>query len=220
MRKLVSTWNRAGRRRWQRRAARLLASGVLVGGALTSQPASALWSPGGGVGTFSTLDLSVGVPIDIDGDTQIDLTLNMVSGYGGSTIYLTPSVVDEVNDLNNEVFSSSFEFVRPFALADDVLTAVANEDETIPAPVDVLLWDITHPAFQLGAVAGVLFEIPGGSPYVGYLDLEVSLTEFGELDGLVINETGFQPIPEPGTATLLLGTGLLGLALRRRARPI
>jgi hypothetical protein len=214
MRKLVSSPNRAQRRRWCRRAARLVAAGLLAGGALSSQPASAVWSPGGGAGSYDSFSLSGGVFIDIDGDEVDDLSLSLSSGYGGSILYLTPQIV---NSVNGEVFSQSSYFVASYIDADDVLDAITNGDPTIVAPGSAVLWDETYPVFQFGAIAGLLFEIPGGSPYVGYLDLAVAVTD-GVIDGVTIAETGFQPVPEPGTATLLLGGGLLGLAARRRSR--
>jgi hypothetical protein len=216
MRKLVSNPNRGQRRRapWRRRAARVLATALLASGALASQPASALWSPGGGTGTFGSFDLSSGVSIDIDGDTNADLSILLSSGYGGDVLSLTPAIV---NSVNGEVFASPGALVTAYSVADDVLDAVTNGDPTIVAPGSAVLWDSTHLDFQSGGIAGVLFEIPGGSPYVGYLALTVSVID-GAIDGLSIDETGFQPVPEPGTASLLLGAGLLGLAVRRRSR--
>ncbi len=66
-----------------------------------------------------------------------------------------------------------------------------------------MLWDKLDPFFDFqdsSAIAGALFEIPGGSPYVAYLDM-VGRMDFGG-DYVYIKESGYQLIPEPGTASL------------------
>ena len=222
LRKSARAQNRGLRRRlarYRRRALRTLAAALIAGGTFAAaQAANAQaaigWDPGIGPATYTAAQLGAGVDIDIDGDGNDDL--NLWDPYGGE-ILLTPLTV---NLINNEVFTDGSQIaVMDFADPAEVLAALANGDTTVVAPGNAVLWsDGSLTAFQNpGAIAGLLFERPGGSPYVAYLDIAV-VVDFG-LDYLYIAESGYQLIPEPGTALLgaggLLGLGLLG---RRRAQ--
>jgi hypothetical protein len=219
----MRTHNRRFRRRlasYRRRVARTLAAALIAGGALaaaqTAGAAAIGWDPGIGSVSYDIAALETGVEVDIDGDGFADFALDgSACGYGCSYIELTPLTV---NSINNEVFTDGSQIaVRDFANPDDVLAAALGGDTTSTGLT--ALWvdqDIT--AFQSRAIAGLLFEIPGGSPYVGYVDLLV-YKDF-DLEYLYIYESGYQLIPEPGSGILLGTGGLLGLGLlgRRRAR--
>jgi hypothetical protein len=71
--------------------------------------------------------------------------------------------------------------------------------------------------------AGVMFDIPGGSPHFAYLDISVepdssSATIYGGAYESLANTPIQVPVPEPGSLVLLAG-GATGLAAwRRRGR--
>ena len=70
--------------------------------------------------------------------------------------------------------------------------------------------------------AGVVFDIPGGSPHFAYLDIEVAsdlsfATVHGGAYESLANTPIQTPVPEPGSL-LLLASGAAGLAAWRRKR--
>jgi hypothetical protein len=197
----------ARRRRRSRLAAAALAAGAMGLGAGSAQAAPVGWTPGLGAGTYDSSDLAAGVNLDLDGDANVDFVLSLgYGGYGGDSILLTPQIVASIN---NRVYVDGCCNVVRYAAPADVLAAT---EYTLSAPESAVLWDpVFHTAFESGGFAGLIFEIPGGSPYYGYLDVGVS--NDGGLE-LTVNETAFRAVPEPGGAGLLL-LGALGLALRR-----
>jgi len=203
-----------GLRRSLGRALGAAAAAALVAGsgAASAEPIAIGWTPGIGPVSYDASQLEAGVNVDIDGDLVADFMLegfDLGSGYGGE-IQLSPLTVVGIN---NAVYSSG-NFVREFATPDDVLAVLGTGAATIEAPDPAVLWDDFNPFadFEDGGFAGLLFEIPAGSPYIGYLQLEVD----GVTGAVTLQESGFQFVPEPGTGMLLLG-GLLGVgALQRR----
>jgi hypothetical protein len=196
----------ARRRRRARLAAAALAAGAVGLGAGAAGAAPVGWAPGLGAGTYDATDLASGVNLDIDGDANVDFVLSLgYGGYGGDSILLTPQIVASIN---NQVYVDGCCDVVRYADPADVLVA---SEYTLSAPYAAVLWDENfHTDFEAGGFAGLIFEIPGGSPYYGYLDVSVSNDSGLEL---TLNETAFRAVPEPGAGLLLLGA--LGLALRR-----
>jgi hypothetical protein len=218
MRRLHRSLERAQRQRRARhqRAARRIAAALVVGAAgLTAQSASADWTLGKGTGSYDSTSLASGVPLDIDGDSNVDFYLHGISGgYGGplNQIHVNPQVVNSVND---EVFANSG-LVTAYASPQAVLAAVTNNDPT--ELHDGLLWSQGgYTNFETERIVGVRFEIPGGGLNLGYLDLHVVVSG-GALQHLDILQTGYAP--EPGFG-LALGSGmaLLGVLRLRSHRP-
>lgn len=70
--------------------------------------------------------------------------------------------------------------------------------------------------------AGVVFDIPGGSPHFGYLDIEMdaernSVTLYGGAYESLANAPISTPVPEP-TSLALLAAGAAGVATWRRRK--
>lgn len=182
-------------------AARAAAALLIAGALIEASPAAAAWTPGsaGNLGTFFN-----NKSIDIDGDGALDFEIRFNFGYGGTTIYIVPQVVDA---LNNEVYGE-FGVTTRFNAADDILTA---PHVTIFAPD----WsELTSPFFQNPGYVGVIFHSPGlptapglgpaqpastagGQDWFGYLHLASSS------NSLAILDCGYQPyqgqgaVPEP-----------------------
>lgn len=186
-----------------------LAAGALALCAGSAGAAPAGWTVGQESGVFDRNDLEAGVGLDIDGDGLTDLVLegfDLGIGYGGE-LRLTPQTVA---GMNNEVLGTPGA-VSFFADADGVLGAAAP---TVAAPGSSLLWsEDGYTAFVDRGFAGFFFEIPDGSPYRGYLDLQIAE---GPVDvSIEIFESAFRPVPEPALAWLA-ASGLLAAGLRRR----
>ena len=160
----------------------------------------------------------IDVEIDIDGDGVIDGRIyeDDSSTYGDASELSVDMF--EVNGFQNGVFVTDDFDVMAFATPD----AVAQQDpDDATGSGFVDLWDDgDYEVFESPSIAGFVFELPGGSPYYGFLEIEV-MTEsdgFGGdvYTGFTIVSSGFTPVPEPAAATGAAAVGLLALRRRRR----
>ena len=223
--------SRFRRNRHERRAAirgrnaiRVAAASLIAAASLAAHEAHALWTNGNGAGTYDATTLSYGFSIDFNNDYAGDIFLQS-AGFGGD-VQLFPQTVGGVD---GRAFTVGANVLRWAATADDVLAFPGSQG--VETPDFATLWSESLPAtdFETRGFAGVRFEIPGGSPYLAYLDLEVlrGIVGFDEFEQpiysgfgyLVIHEVGYQLVPEPGVGTMLLGgLGALGWYRRRTTR--
>ncbi|NNL67450.1 MAG: hypothetical protein HKP30_14470 [Myxococcales bacterium] len=198
--------------RLRRRALAVLAAGGLALGAGAANAAPPGWTVGPLDGSFDAAALEAGVDLDIDGDGNVDFVLSgsdLSSGPGyGASITLEPQTV---NAINNGVFASGGDVVA-FA---DPASVLAYAGSVVSAPGSATLWDEDDfTDFESNAFVGLLFEIPGGSVHIGFLDLVIEADGFDGFASLDIFEGAHQRVPEPAAGLLL--APLLGLLRRRK----
>ena len=159
----------------------------------------------------------IDVQLDIDGDGVIDGRIyeDDSSTYGDASELSVDMF--EVDGFQNGVFRTDDFDVRAFATPD----AVAQQDPADATGSGFIdLWnDGDYEVFEDPMIAGFVFEIPGGSPYYGFLEIEVMTEPDGSggdvYTGFTILSSGFAPVPEPTAA--IAGLGMIGgLSLRRR----
>jgi len=198
--------------RLRRRALAILAAGGLALGAGAAKAAPPGWTVGPLDGSFDAAMIEAGLDLDVDGDGNVDFVLtgsdlSFGAGYGAS-ITLAPQTV---NAINNGVFASGGD-VTAFA---DPASVLSYAGPVVSAPGTATLWDEDDfTDFEGNLLVGLLFEIPGGSVHVGYLDLIVDYDGFGGFSSVDIFEGAHQRVPEPAAGFLL--APLLGLLRRRK----
>lgn len=195
----------------RRRALGVLAAGGLALSAGVADAAPPGWTVGPLDGSFDGAAIEAGVDLDIDGDGIVDFVLSgsdLTSGAGyGATITLSPQTV---NTINNGVFANG-----DVAVFGDPASVLSYAGPVVAAPGSATLWDEDDfTDFESNAFVGLLFEIPGGSPHIGFLDLVIEADGFAGFQSLDIFEAAHQPVPEPAAGFLL--APLLGLLRRRR----
>jgi hypothetical protein len=189
---------RGGERRWARRhAAAALIAGVAAAG--TAHGAIGGFDPG--AVTTGTFDATLEPAFDLDGDGQFDFQFAL--GSEGLGIDIFPL---ENNGISNRVFQGLFgQAIRFF----DPSEIAATDPEAATSDVTYLDFD-----FSYGGYIGFVFDIPGGSPYFGYLEIESGATA----DSFTVLGSGFTPVPEPASVAVLgLGAALVAPRRRRRA---
>jgi hypothetical protein len=120
-------------------------------------------------------------------------------------------------------YNSGSQFATNLIMNDGSLAAVVAPGATIGPdssgwPNNILLDSFAGTR----GFAGVVFDIPGGSPHFGYLDFELTadrstLTLYGGAYESQANTPITTPVPEPGPL-VLLASGAAGLAAWRRRR--
>lgn len=147
------------------------------------------------------------------------------------------SIVIDLNSDGTNDFSISFNYVTEFDYMGKFL--IRPWDTMNRVLVDGLYVEVVPPGGAIGpngsdfdggyrtfdhfaglrGYAGVVFDIPGGSPHYGYLDIDLDetghlLTLYGGAFESLAN-TSITAVPEPG-ALALLAAGAAGLAVWRR----
>jgi hypothetical protein len=160
---------------------------------------------------------------------------------GGATIYpyasgqpYTYSIDidgDGIDDFNvfDRAYFGEYMLVEAYTSAtnkfpgSDLMVAIAAPGATIgPDTSDWIDFGYLDSFRGTRGYTGVVFDIPGGSPHFGYLDIGMaadrsSLTVYGGAYESLANTPITIPIPEPGSLLLLAG-GAAGLAAWRRKR--
>ena len=154
-------------------------------------------------GAVASISAYANQEVDLDGDGQTDFRF----AYGGSG-YNIDIVPLENNGITNRVFQSGGE-VTKFYNPQDILDADPNDAQTTTAFIGYS-YDWLY-----GGYIGFIFDIPGGSPYYGALELPNGSVAGGTLDP--VSAIGYQKLPEPGTAALA-GLGALAYGVRRSRR--
>jgi hypothetical protein len=200
----------------RRRASRFVASSSLVTGATAllcgaGQVDAELipFSPPGGPVTLHPY-LSGGpyyTAVNIDGDGQIDFFIEDLSYFGSFHLYGWPSY--QTNLIMNDG-----SLAMPIAPGSSVGPDATGWPNTVS--LDSFLGTRGY--------AGVVFDIPGGSPHFAYLDIEISvdrsvLTFYGGAYESQANTPIQVPIPEPASLALLAGGAVSLAAWRRRREP-
>jgi hypothetical protein len=145
--------------------------------------------------------------IDLDGDGQYDFVLDGYLGF----VFRTPSFSGE-----NQVL------LQPDSIV-SYLAAIVAPGETIgPVFVDSYYWSQLGNFIGTRGFFGVRFDIPGGSPHFGYLDIAIDSTqELATLYGggyeSEPNAPITTPVPEP-SGLALLALGAAGLAAWRNRK--
>jgi hypothetical protein len=181
------------------------AAGLLP--AESSEAAVVPFSPPGGPVTLHPY-LSGGpyyYGINIDGDGNNDFFIEDVSYFGNFHLYGWPS------------------WQTNWIMNDGGFAAVVAPGATVGPDTTGWREGVSLDSF-LGTrgYAGVVFDIPGGSPHFGYLDIAIaadrsSLTLYGGAYELEPNTPIRVPVPEAGSL-VLLASGAAGLAAWRRRR--
>jgi hypothetical protein len=190
-------------------AAALLAAPVAL---LAAAPTASgqVFTPGNYNGDFFAKDGSdeLSVDLDIDGDGVFDVVVFEPFDF----TYGDASALNVEAFGTNEVFTNDFSEVIEFASPVDILTADRTDNDFFGQ-----LWVSSfYTSFEDGGFAGFVFDIPGGSPYFGYLEIDVATNAAGtEYTGFTVVSSGFRAIPEPATAGLM-AMGAAGLLVRRR----
>ena len=159
----------------------------------------------------------IDVEIDIDGDGTIDGRIyeDDSSTYGDAGELSVDMF--EVNGFQNGVFVNGDFDVMAFATPDAV--AQQDPDDATGSGFADLWDDGDYEVFEQPTFAGFVFELPGGSPYYGFLEIEVMIESDGSggdvYTGFTIVSSGFTPVPEPAAATGAAAVGLLALRRRR-----
>ena len=199
-----------------RAAAALLAAPAAL---LAAEANAATFAPGNydDVTFLKPAGDEIDVEIDIDGDGTIDGRIyeDDSSTYGDASELSVDMF--EVNGFQNGVFVTDDFDVMAFATPDAV--AQQDPDDATGSPF-VDLWDDgDYEVFEQPSIAGFVFERPGGSPYYGFLEIEVMTQSDGSggdvYTGFTIVSSGFTPVPEPAAATGAAAVGLLALRRRR-----
>jgi hypothetical protein len=108
-------------------------------------------------------------------------------------------------------------------LNDGSLAAIVAPGGTVGPDASAWLTNIPLDNFiGTRGYAGIVFDIPGGSPHFGYLDIAISadsrtLTLYGGAYESLANTPIQVPVPEPASLVFLAG-GAAGLAAWRRRR--
>lgn len=195
---------KAERNRWAKRAATAaLIAGAGVAG--TSQQADADvvieiipgFTPGVAGGVLNPTD---GPLIDIDGDGQDDYQITDNFYGNGVGVDINPLTHD---GLTNRVFQDAFGQVIKFEAPGDVFDA--DTSNALPSTAYV------GGDFFYGGFIGFIFDIPGGSPYYGVVEVAGGPTE----TYFEILNAGFAEVPEPTTLGIV-GLGAVALLTRRR----
>lgn len=169
--------------------------------------------------------ISLDVPLVLRGEQQFLLDLN------------ADRVVDYVIDIHNYIGGHAFD-IATYELAPDnhlkqlglaahnYLPGVGPVDDTWTSELTLFETDTPSGAFlNQRRWLGLYFDIPGGSMYYGYLDLEGSFNPDTEASSLTIYggafateaDTPIRGVAEPGTLGML-AAGAAGLAMWRRRR--
>jgi hypothetical protein len=205
-----------------RRQLAAYSAAIAAGGMLAASPAEAavipIQLPGGGpviVETPEPGNITVNYDLDIDGDNNYDFRLQSYLGtnIGG----LSPNYLNQVI---NSYMSYAVKFLSAGEMIDDNLTS----DNGWPALSTFGNFDSF---VGTRGYAGVKFDIPGGSPHYGYLDVAVDQSEFFGVRGYKLTLYGGAYESEPGvgieagavpepSGLALLALGAAGLAAWRR----
>jgi hypothetical protein len=144
---------------------------------------------------------------DIDNDNFYDFEIYDVSYFGGFHLYNRLPIHDDLNLIMNN----------------GSLATLVAPGSTIGPDTTGWLNNVSLDSF-LGTrgYAGVVFEIPGGSPHFAYLDISAAadrsiLTLHGGAYESEPNTPIHVAVPEPGSFALL-ASGAAGLAAWRRKR--
>jgi len=200
----MNVQNKAERNRWAKRAATAaLIAGAGVAG--TSQQAGADviieiipgFTPGVADGLLNPTDLPF---IDIDGDDQDDYQITDNFYGNGVGVDINPLTH---NGITNRIFQDGSGQVLRFENPGDVFTA--DPDDALPNTAYL------GSDFSLGGYIGFIFDIPGGSPYFGIIEIADAPSD----TSFEITASGFTAVPEP-TTMAIVGIGAIALLARRR----
>lgn len=234
----------------RRRAAAMLAA--VPAALLGASSANAIVVIGGDIPitpqTFTQAQLAGGVQVDIDGDGNDDFSLGL-DGYGayGDALVLFPrNLGDGIPDTNFalvDLEANTLDFVSAGtpaaaftdpATRDAVVADLFNPDGTPTGALsqgrfvsDAFSSVLYEPqAYEElltpGTFTAVVFDIPGGSPYVATLDFDLNVSFDNNAGAFVVDDvtiaagSTYTALPEPGTA--LMAAAFSGLAMLRRRR--
>jgi len=155
---------------------------------------------GGGMGTNEIF-------VDVNNDAFNDYRIFSYFGF-------------DINRQPRQDSSAGYNFILEFL---QYLAAVVPAGETIGLASD--LWSSVVGLDEFNGIRGYVglqFDIPGGSPHFGYLDIEIddqvqTLTVYGGAYESVANTPIQVPVPEPSSLGLL-ALGAAGLAAWRCRR--
>lgn len=189
------------------RAARAAAAAAIAAVPISAAHAQTPIEPGN-LGTYTAADFDGGeVEFDVDGDGLNDFSLDSFYGFD-----LLISPLANATPGAALLVDGGSEVTR-FENAQDVFAAAVTSDSTDTSR-DLIFFDDPASRFLDPGYLGLLFEIPGGSPYIAAIQIDVDVDQFGDFVQVEILGGFYQPVPAPGAATL---AGLaLAAGLRRR----
>lgn len=155
--------------------------------------------------------------VDINKDGFTDYVITVSEPHSNPPPLLEWASIEPltVNSLKNAVFVDEDYNVNKFTHANDVLTS------DLPKIWATDYADI-YSYFYGGSLVfaqgspgyiGLIFEVPGGSPYYGVMKTFVDADQ----GKLIVSEVGYQPVPEPGSLGLL-AMGAAGLLAWRTVK--
>lgn len=161
------------------------------------------------LGVYTAEDLeSDAINFDLNGDGFNEFSF--LSFYGGDLVI---SPLEETDPAASVLLDGSGAVAR-FSTAQDVFAAAQSSDSsgadrTISNPFGDPVSLFLEPGYF-----GVLFDIPGGSPYIGAVQIDVDVDEFDNLTQVQLIGGSYQAVPAPS------GLAVVGFAvaagLRRR----
>ena len=118
----------------------------------------------------------------------------------------------ENNGITNRIFQIEVAVAAPGSPFPAAAIRFKNPADILAADPSLALENTAYVDFDFyyGGYIGLIFDIPGGSPYYGVLDI----AEFSTSSDFNVEGSGFA-IPEP-TTVALVGLGGVALAARRR----